>query len=621
MQGKLWWPWLLATLMLGGCGRTSRDCQLCGDGAAGEGGSSNGGVSFGGAGVGGTTSAGASFAGSAPMAGAPLVCPYGYDAPATPLVSYSPLDLVNTMNDVVGPGPDMPPSYEDRADAGSFRSVSGPFISNLYKAATARVDAVSLQGAPLMPCAAGTSDQSTCINGWIAERGLRLYRRQLTGEQIATYAAAFSQQLTSSTPEAAAKNLLLSMLLSPYFVYRIELGANASRALTLPPGIPLPQPAPAYPLSDYEIAARLSHFTWRSAPDAQLLASAAAGELSRTDGVLAAFDRLLADPRSVPARTQEVLEWLELEQWGALSPDMPSDANRLEHEQTSRFIADVLTNRNGSFSELLTSPKQPLNDLLAEQLGIPAGLGASFEMVDLDPTFYAGIFGQPAWLRRSPHPSQRGMRISSQFLCVEIPQPPAFEPPLGPGNTPRERISSVTAGNPACNSCHSLFDPAGFALEAFDDQARLTGFDTSGALRLPSSGNMVPVAGPPDLGKTLATENDGKVCAALHAIQYLLQTKQLGGDLQTLATCVTSNQAGHDLSLNEMARQIASSAAMLQTLRPPSSAVGVGKSADPIQHAIEETLGLVATLPPEDARILQPYQSALSELQGLPPAK
>jgi hypothetical protein len=330
---------------------------------------------------------------------------------------------------------------------------------------------------------------------------------------------------------------------------------------------------------------------------------------------------LLADPRSLPARTQQVLEWLDLEQWGTLSPDMPSDMERLEHEQTSRFIADVLANRDGSFIELLTSPKQPLNDALAKELNIPKTPGAELKMVELDATYYAGIFGQPAWLRRSPHPSQRGMRISSQFLCQEIPPPPQFQPPLGPGATPRERISSVTAGNPACNSCHSLFDPAGFALEAFDDQARLTGFDTSGALRLPSSGSMIGLGGPQDLGNVLSNENDPKVCAALHAVEYLLQTKQLGGDLRTLATCVTNSQTNGDLSLNELARQIATSAAMLQTLRPPSSAVGVGKSIDPVQHAIEETIGLAATLPPEDAQILQRYQYALMERQGLPPPK
>jgi hypothetical protein len=540
-----------------------------------------------------------------------------YGTPQAPLVPYSPLDLELAMNDIVGPGPSFPPTYDGRADAGWARNVSGDFISNLFKLAESRVEAPSSTDT-LLPCLASGPNPGACLDGWIRERGLHIYRRPLSDEQVGTYIVAFNQERVSSSSELAAKKLLLSMLLSPYFVYRIELGDPTSRTLTIaPPGIPLPQPTRGNPLSAYEIAARLSHFAWRSSPDNELLDKAAHGGLAQAADVLVAFERLLNDPRSVQARTQQQLEWLHLEQWGKLEPKAPSETERLEREQTERFITDVLTNRGGSLTQLLTSARQPLNDTLAQELGVLAMPGKDFMMVELDPIVYAGVLGQPAWLRLSPRPSQRGVRIMSQFLCQEVPAPPPNEPPLGPGATPRERINSVTMANPACQACHSFFDPAGFALEAFDDRGRLTGFDSSGSLRLPGTGEIRSLAGPRELGLALASGSDTKSCAAQRAVEYLLQTTHVG-EIQPLTSCITSSLGSGDLSLNDLARQIAISAAMLRTLREPSTAIGVGKSSDPVEHAIEETQGLVATLPPEDSVVLQNYQYALMELRGLP---
>lgn len=620
MSSKRWWPWFLVTLMVGGCGRTSKNGELCTDACAGEGGTpTSGGASFGGSSFGGSFSAGSPSGGSLPVAGGPTaVCEYG--TPQSPLVVYSPLDLELSMDEIVGPGPSFEPTYADRADAGSVRAPSIAFVKALYDGARARVD--EPESTAMAPCVA--ADESGCIDTWIRERGLRIYRRPLTEEQVATYAAAYSQQRVNGTAEAAAKSVLLSMLLSPYFVYRIEL-ANVLVVRTIaPPGDApgAPLPPVGNPLGAFEIAARLSHFVWRRSPDQQLLDSAASGRLSSLDGVLSEFDRLLADQqRSWLARTEQQLEWLQLEQWGKLEPEAAGERELNEQEQTRTFIADVLFNRGGSLTELLTSGRQPLNGELAQELGIPGMLGLNFELVDLDPAFYAGVLGQPAWLRRNPRPSARGARLMSQFLCQEVPPPPPNEPPLGPGATPRERISSVTASNPACHACHSLFDPLGFALEAFDEKAHLTGFDTTGTLLIPRTGESRPLAGPSDLGRALATSMDTKSCATLRAVQYLLQTTQIGNEAQPLLDCVARNTGNDDLNLNELARQVASSSAMLRTLRSPSNAVGVGKSAEPVQHAMEETMGLVTTLPPEESASLRQYYDALNELLGLPPPK
>jgi Protein of unknown function (DUF1592)/Protein of unknown function (DUF1588)/Protein of unknown function (DUF1595) len=622
MRSEGWWSWLALLLLVGGCGKTRSNCELCAAEPSASAGKSTGGSagnSAGGAGAGpsgGTTT----VAGQTNQGGATLLgC--GYGAPAAPLVPYSQVDLEWTMDDLIGPGPSFQPAYEARSDAGQDRPVSTTFVGQLQTLASARLDTLSLEGAPLTLCEANVTDRSACVDSWIRERGLRIYRRPLTDEQVAGYVEQFSEQASAASPEAAARQVLLSMLLSPYFVFRIELGVQVSKALTIwPPngGAPAPLPSRGNPLSSYEVAARLSHFAWRAGPDAVLLGQAAANRLQEPQEVLTAFDRLLADPRSLRARTLQQLEWLHLEQWGALEPQTPSEIASLQREQAERFIADVLQARNGSFSELLTSARQPFNRELAKQMGIDVAVGDSFELFELDASLYAGVLGQSAWLSRSPRPTLRGVRILSQFLCTEVPPPPPSVPPgLGAGATPRERITSATT-SPTCRGCHQFFDPTGFALEAFDEQGRLTGFDTTGTVQLPEEGP-VELAGPRELGQSLAASHAAKACAAKRAVEYLLQTQLRDSNDQAWLECLVQGIGFGDLSLNQLARQIAFSDAMLRTPATPSSAVGVGSNADPVQHAIEETRSLILGLPQEAGLPLQQYVFALQELQGPPP--
>ena len=82
-----------------------------------------------------------------------------------------------------------------------------------------------------------------------------------------------------------------AMLVSPHFLFRIERDANPT------------DPTKVHPISEVELASRLSYFLWSSMPDDELLALAEAGKL-RTPGTLdAQVKRMLADPRSARSPT------------------------------------------------------------------------------------------------------------------------------------------------------------------------------------------------------------------------------------------------------------------------------------------------------------------------------
>ncbi len=111
----------------------------------------------------------------------------------------------------------------------------------------------------------------------------------------------------------------------------------------------------------------------------------------------------------------------------------------------------------------------------------------------------AGILGQGSILTMTSHairtsPVFRGKWVLMNVLGTPPPEPPPNVPALvdkktqAKVQTMRERMAQHRA-NPTCSACHSLIDPAGFALENFDAIGRwrvvdesFNAIDASGAL-------------------------------------------------------------------------------------------------------------------------------------------
>jgi hypothetical protein len=83
-----------------------------------------------------------------------------------------------------------------------------------------------------------------------------------------------------------------TLLQSPNFLYRPEVGAVAAVN------------GNAVPLTDFELASRLSFFLWSSTPDDELLSAASANQLSDPSALQAQAQRLLADPRAREWRSE-----------------------------------------------------------------------------------------------------------------------------------------------------------------------------------------------------------------------------------------------------------------------------------------------------------------------------
>jgi len=117
----------------------------------------------------------------------------------------------------------------------------------------------------------------------------------------------------------------------------------------------------------------------------------------------------------------------------------------------------------------------------------PSGPGfASYDLTS-DPN-RIGILTQPGFLilRAAPERAtivHRGLMVLRDFLCAEVPAPPAAAASkitMVPANlTDRDRFAMHTA-DPACKGCHDAFDPLGYPFEPFDLAGRFRARDEFG---------------------------------------------------------------------------------------------------------------------------------------------
>jgi hypothetical protein len=263
-------------------------------------------------------------------------------------------------------------------------------------------------------------------------------------------------------------------------------------------------------LDDYALASRLSYFLWNSEPDDTLRNLAAHHELQQSNVLREQTKRMLDDPKSQRFVTAFLDYWLDLRKLDNTSPDpqlYPEsylDDFLVESAggETRAFFTELLK-KNLPASNVVSSDFAMLNQRLADLYGIPGVTGAAIRRVELPPgTTRGGIMTQASILKVSANgtstsPVLRGVWINERILGKPVPPRPtgipAVETDTRGATTIREQLAKHRS-QPVCNSCHSLIDPAGFALENFDvvgawrtnyralgdSQSRVTGLSKGG---------------------------------------------------------------------------------------------------------------------------------------------
>lgn len=297
----------------------------------------------------------------------------------------------------------------------------------------------------------------------------KVYRRPVSTTETQELRNLYALLRKEEMPHEEAFRLLLArMLVAPSFLYRIEK--------------PVPGDKQG-PVSDFELASRLSYFLWASEPDAELLKAAAAGQLGDTKNLLTQSRRMLSDAKTRRLATEFACQWLHIHDFDHL--DEKSDRHfptfvslrGAMYEESIVFFTDLFQN-NGSVLNILDSDYTFLNEELANHYGIPGIKGPEWRRVD-NVKQYArgGILGQATTLTKQSGASRtspilRGNWISEVLLGERLPRPPKGVPQL-PEDEAAEtltvrQLTEKHVNDPKCSVCHRRIDPFGFSLESFD---------------------------------------------------------------------------------------------------------------------------------------------------------
>ncbi len=317
-------------------------------------------------------------------------------------------------------------------------------------------------------------DETTCAVKILTNLARRAYRRPVTPADVDAPMSFYKRTRQSGGSfDDGIRSGVARVLSSPYFLYRIESDPPGARA-----GV-------AHPVTDVELASRLSFFLWSSVPDEKLLDLAAAGRLRQPEVLTAQVHRMLSDDRSDALVDNFTGQWLQLRNLEAkvvpdilMFPDFDDNMRKAFRTETQMFFGYILR-QDRSTLDLLNADYTFADERLARHYGIQGVYGPQFRRVKLTNPNRRGLLGQGSILSMTSvatrtSPVYRGKYVLTTFLNTPPPPAPPNVPTLDESNKDSKIPKTVRAQlelhrkNQPCAGCHRVIDPPGFALENFD---------------------------------------------------------------------------------------------------------------------------------------------------------
>ena len=360
----------------------------------------------------------------------------------------------------------------------------------------------------------------------------RAWRRPTTPEEKTQLTKLYDTSLTADLgPEAAAREVLVRILVSPHFLYKTETLPTPPGTAANPPNpkseIQNPQPsgarqiaegnpkgpagtpgqsAPpdsqseirnpksAIPLTPHQLASRLSYLLWSSTPDWPLRQAALDGTLAKPEVRKHHVLRMLKDPKAAALAREFAGQWLEFAGFAEKTTMDPkkfpqfTPELRAAMDTETRLFFESLIRQDRPVRDILLADYTYLNEPLARHYQIPNVVGPEFRQVSVKGHPRGGLLGMGSILAKTsrPHrtsPVLRGNWLLNAVLGTPVPPPPNAVPEL---QEHPEKPTSLRAqleqhrADPACAACHNRIDPLGFALERFDPIGRLRQIDDLG---------------------------------------------------------------------------------------------------------------------------------------------
>jgi hypothetical protein len=560
----------------GACtGKVGSGTTPSGTGAGNGSGSGGNGGSITGSGTGGSVGSGTAGAGGDTILAS---CPTMVITP-TPLRRLTRFEYANSVRYLLGvdssPSNDLP---ADEVTEGFNNNAGVLTVSSLHAEKYVLVSealaksAVKNLATLTNSCNTTTKGEDACALDFANSFGRRAFRRPVTDQDRQILMTAYSAGRTGGSYSEGIEVMIRAALQSANFLYRLETTSASDPN------------APLVPLSQYELATRLSYLIWSAGPDDALLDAAGRGELGDRAAVATKARAMLADPKARLAIDEFYNQWIGTSRLDIMTksttlfPSYSDSVRDAMKAETPALVEYVLWSGDRKLSTLLTSPTAFVSSTLAPIYGVSVPAGATTPQMTTLPAAQgrSGILTQASFLAVQAHPDQtspvlRGKFVRTKLMCQSVPPPPMdvdiTPPTITSAPTARERFTAHETAGTSCNSCHQMMDPIGFAFETFDalGQYRTT---ENGAM-IDVSGQIVGTTDPAltgtfkgvrELATKLAASDTVRDCVATQWFRYAagrteevpdgcsLTTMQdafgaAGGDLGELVVAMTQTDA------------------------------------------------------------------------------
>jgi hypothetical protein len=383
----------------------------------------------------------------------------------------------NTIRDLVGidfqpaddfPADDVGYGFDNIGDVLSLP----PLLMEKYLAAAEKIIDRAFQSPPARQrIVTLTTQNEESARQVLRAFATRAYRRPVRNDELNRLVQLVAlAQKNGDGFEAGLKLALQAVLVSPHFLFRVELDRR---------------PGDKYVrlVGEFELASRLSYFLWSSMPDDELYRLAREKKL-REPGVLEAqVKRMLTSPKSRALVDNFAGQWLQLRNLKGFTPD-PAQFPGFDEPLRSAMLRETelffehVVREDRSVLDFLDANYTFVNERLARHYGIPGVKGDQFRRVDLAGTPRGGILTHASILTVTSNPTRtspvkRGKWILDNVLGTPPPPPPPGVEELKEdrevvlSGTLRQRMEQHRA-DPSCASCHQRMDPLGFGFENFD---------------------------------------------------------------------------------------------------------------------------------------------------------
>ena len=280
---------------------------------------------------------------------------------------------------------------------------ASPIHAEAFRGSAEAIAEIAVQDIDTLLDCQPNQTESDCLTAFIERFGTRAWRRPLQNDEIERLStlAQYGRTIADGGVSRGVSLVIEAMLQSPHFLYRIEVGTadietNGWR-----------------PLTSYEMASRLSFFLWRTIPDDELLAAAAADRLTDEEEIGRQVDRMLADPRS------EAAFWTFFEQWLHLDEIKTLVRDPLRHPSFNGFRRSaMMADARHFIRQIVWDEGAPMTELFDRPFSVEA-CHRHDEPVYL-PILMAGSHLKP----NMTSPIHRGVFVREALLCMALPPPP-----------------------------------------------------------------------------------------------------------------------------------------------------------------------------------------------------